>query len=305
MSISRLIFKPYNHEQIKEILELRLSELNLEAFDQRAREFVARKAATVAGDLRTALKICQRTIEMYRDQNLEQERQTKKNMKMPSLRLQQQQCEVISIAAATATGSDIGANGESSSSIAKPSGRTVMAMVKDAVEQYKATPFVATVSRACQLDKAILIVMGKYRHITGGGEGDDGGGLDTSMTFDDIWERVGDLVHKIDAERYLTAGAGAGPTIAVAAAVVAPRTAGSAGVITNTSKTVLYLYMPPMSVFQQALQRLCDQGLVEHSASWRLLAGPRSIVYNLNRSFSYSDLLAALSQDPMMKFCSS
>ena len=33
-------------------------------------ELLARKASSVAGDLRAALKICQRSIEIFRDENI-------------------------------------------------------------------------------------------------------------------------------------------------------------------------------------------------------------------------------------------
>jgi len=46
---SRLVFKPYNFEQIQDILKHRLAELSLEGFDDTIREFVARKAAHVGG----------------------------------------------------------------------------------------------------------------------------------------------------------------------------------------------------------------------------------------------------------------
>lgn len=43
IDIYRTIFKPYSHEQIKEILEARLSDLQLDAFDSKVVEFVSRK----------------------------------------------------------------------------------------------------------------------------------------------------------------------------------------------------------------------------------------------------------------------
>lgn len=46
--------------QIKEIITQRLQELGA-IFDSNAAELLARKASTVAGDLRAALKMCQRS----------------------------------------------------------------------------------------------------------------------------------------------------------------------------------------------------------------------------------------------------
>jgi len=68
MSYERMVFTPYTFDQIQQILTARLQDLDLSnIFDQRAIEFLARKASTVAGDLRAALKICQKTIEILRD----------------------------------------------------------------------------------------------------------------------------------------------------------------------------------------------------------------------------------------------
>jgi origin recognition complex subunit 1 len=58
-SLSRIAFKAYTHEQIFTILSHRLRDLQ-GLFDKRSLELTARKAASAAGDLRSALKICQR-----------------------------------------------------------------------------------------------------------------------------------------------------------------------------------------------------------------------------------------------------
>ena len=57
--LNRLPFRAYSYDQIFLILSNRLRNLN-EIFDQKTLEFAARKAAAYAGDLRSALKICQR-----------------------------------------------------------------------------------------------------------------------------------------------------------------------------------------------------------------------------------------------------
>lgn len=55
---NRMVFQPYSHEQVKEILTARL--VNLGVFSDKSLELLARRAVNVAGDLRAALKICQR-----------------------------------------------------------------------------------------------------------------------------------------------------------------------------------------------------------------------------------------------------
>lgn len=55
----RISFRPYTFDQILQILTNRLQNLN-GIFDGKILELVARKAAACSGDLRSALKICQR-----------------------------------------------------------------------------------------------------------------------------------------------------------------------------------------------------------------------------------------------------
>lgn len=55
----RISFRPYTFDQILQILTNRLQNLN-GIFDAKILELVARKAAACSGDLRSALKICQR-----------------------------------------------------------------------------------------------------------------------------------------------------------------------------------------------------------------------------------------------------
>ncbi|KAJ1433861.1 P-loop containing nucleoside triphosphate hydrolase protein [Ochromonadaceae sp. CCMP2298] len=266
VGISRLIFEPYNHEQIKEILEKRLSELDLKAIDSRAREFIARKAAAVAGDLRAALRICQRTVEKYRDLSQEMDMLAKAKKSR-------------------------GGGGGGGASIGF---KEIIGIAKEAVDGYKTTPFLATAARACQLDKALLVVMGRHRQQVTGGEGES---PEASMTCDSIWERLHDLLQKIEAERYFVGGGDKGPGTGVAVVGVCVDAGAGVGGIAH-----LHLHAPPFAVFTQALARLCRHGIVLQAPSWKLLGGPRSLLYSLHCNFSYSDLLAALAGDPLFKF---
>lgn len=60
----RLPFRPYTHDQIDLILSERLKDLH-GLFEKRTLEHTARKAAACAGDLRSALKICQRSVVIF------------------------------------------------------------------------------------------------------------------------------------------------------------------------------------------------------------------------------------------------
>lgn len=66
----RQVFKPYSFDQMNEILHSRLLEFASSIIDDKSIEFVARKAAQAGGDVRRALRICQRVIEMIRDKTI-------------------------------------------------------------------------------------------------------------------------------------------------------------------------------------------------------------------------------------------
>jgi hypothetical protein len=264
VGIDRIIFRPYNFEQIQEILSRRLAELQLDAINDKAREIVSRKAASVAGDLRAALKICQRTIEMYRD--LVMQRKQQRTMGNSS--------------------------GSSSAEAAAVTFKDIVNIVKEAADSYKETPFIATTARACQLDKAILAAMGKHRQTMGFGEGALN---DAALTCDGIWDRLRDITQKIDAERYLLQG-----TNADSSSSSESKQTGGAG----HGSYALTLRLPPYPVFMQAIERLCNQGILIKAPTWKIVSGgPRSVLYSLHSSFAYSDMIAAFNGDPMLKFC--
>ena len=56
----RMVFKPYSFDQMSIILHSRLLEFADTILDEKSIEFIARKAAQAGGDVRRALKICQR-----------------------------------------------------------------------------------------------------------------------------------------------------------------------------------------------------------------------------------------------------
>ncbi|CAO2813038.1 unnamed protein product [Amaranthus hypochondriacus] len=69
MGIHRLCFGPYTYQQLQEIILSRLK--GIDAFDNQAVEFAARKVAAISGDARRALEICRRAAEItdYRIKN--------------------------------------------------------------------------------------------------------------------------------------------------------------------------------------------------------------------------------------------
>lgn len=136
MQFEKRIFLPYSHDQVKEIILNRLREVNLDVFTNTSMEFMSRKASAAAGDLRSALKICQKTLEIFRSKQ------------------------------ATSQAKEI-----------------TVAMVNEAVNEYKQSPLIATVSKACSLDKAILVSICKFYNVTGL----------TEISLENIWERLCDF----------------------------------------------------------------------------------------------------------------
>lgn len=64
---NRLVYEPYNKEQITQILESRLQ--GIEIFEQRSIKIVAAKVSAYSGDIRRSLQITKRAVEICRDQH--------------------------------------------------------------------------------------------------------------------------------------------------------------------------------------------------------------------------------------------
>jgi origin recognition complex subunit 1 len=60
LAVNHIIFSPYNHDQISEIIKSRLKDLSSSIIDQTKLELLSRKASHQSGDVRAALKICQK-----------------------------------------------------------------------------------------------------------------------------------------------------------------------------------------------------------------------------------------------------
>lgn len=72
LGLTRMVFQPYTHRELEEIVKLRLQELNV--FESEAIVFAARKVAAVSGDARRALEICRRATELAEREQSEQKR---------------------------------------------------------------------------------------------------------------------------------------------------------------------------------------------------------------------------------------
>ena len=59
---SRLVYKPYNQQQVETIISYRLD--GNEMFENDAIKFVAKKVSSLSGDIRRALQVCKRAVEI-------------------------------------------------------------------------------------------------------------------------------------------------------------------------------------------------------------------------------------------------
>jgi origin recognition complex subunit 1 len=235
VQMERLRFQPYSHDQIKEILEGRLEDLGPKIFEKGSMEFVSRRASTVAGDLRAALKICQRTIELYRDQEqrLAKAASSSSSAVAPS----------VSVTAAPAAP-------------AAPEKKTIMALVNAAANEYRMSPMMATVTKACTLDKAILIAACKHFRVTG----------DTDISPDVLWERLEDLLFAMR----------------------------------NTPNFTLL--SPPQAIFEEAMSRLLDQGMLKRTGSKLINCSSSARQGFFGFRLEVTDIAIALKDDPLMRF---
>ena len=108
--------------------------------------------------------------------------------------------------------------------------KRITALVSVVTEEYRQSPLIATITRSCILDRAILSAMCKSCKATGAQE----------ASVSDILERLGHLIdHHLMEKNKL---------------IEREKTASIGGV----AKLVL-LIMPPLSIFEEAIERLISQ----------------------------------------------
>ncbi|KAI8893518.1 P-loop containing nucleoside triphosphate hydrolase protein [Globomyces pollinis-pini] len=67
LGLTRMTFQPYNHAQLMEIIQSRLTGLGI--FGSKAIEFCARRISGVSGDARRCLDVCRRAVEIFQNSN--------------------------------------------------------------------------------------------------------------------------------------------------------------------------------------------------------------------------------------------
>lgn len=66
---NRIQFKPYNHTQLMEILNMRLTGLTDTIFVKDAIQWISKKISSLTGDVRKALDLCRSTLEKVEKEN--------------------------------------------------------------------------------------------------------------------------------------------------------------------------------------------------------------------------------------------
>jgi hypothetical protein len=244
-----------------------LSELRLSTIDTTARALIARKAASIAGDLRAALKICQSVIEMYRDHTLQKEKMEKSKVRGTSL-------------AST-----------------KPV--AILTLVKAAVDKYKETPFISMISRCCMLEKAILLCFCKHRKIVCGGDEHSSA---AGMTMHMAWQRYEDLVLLVRGQAFYGSG-GIATVPTTTSSFVITTTVAFSGPNEDNSNDSMPIIIPPMNIFQQTVQRLVGKGILYSTVQYRPCGRPVE-QFHVNSSLQFSDFVAATAGDPLARFVS-
>ena len=179
-------------------------------------------------------------------------------------------------------------------------------VVNAAVDEYKKDPFRSSIERVCQLDKAILVCV--CRHIRASAE--------STLSLQALWERLEDLIQQIYSRRRsgpggdrlsaATAGgsssvAGGGGGVGSVGSLAATSSRGSTQLGSGSGPrrvgaATISLLLPPFPIFEEAVQRLVDQGLLKKVSSRFGEALPRLSVLSLRTEVA--DVYAALKQDP-------
>jgi hypothetical protein len=266
--VNRLAFPPYLHPQVQEILTQRLSSLSLPAFNAKVIEYIARKAVTTVCDLRAALQICQASIQMYRD-------------------------TLISTHGKTQAGTDGNANPGGGNGISSDV-LMIFEYVKQAANKYRLHPLIAKVSLADELSKAIIITFVKYRRLMCGEDYSSAADMD----IETAWLRFQDLMDKVEMNRFYYTNAqkaaASGSSSSSGPGEFVPQEE-----VVDSSQQQITLQRPPYHIFCQSVQRLqAEYGFLECHFSSRY----HVTMYRVTNNLQYTDLIAALSQDPWKQF---
>lgn len=263
-----MIFAPYSHEQIRQILEHRLGELALPIFDPQLVEYLAKRIARAAGDLRAALKICQRCIHfsiIYRciriiaiimiliDRTIQifLEKETRNRITHSK-----------------------GVSSSKSSSDTGEHGRISKEYVLAAINEYNQDPFKVFIRGACQLDKALIVCACQEMKALGQYE----------LTFAVLWDRLKSFLAGVCLQKQVSG---------------AHRIDNDPFVESIEDITLL---LPPYELFEIAVHRLIHVGIFQQQHSRYSLVIPRSMIFSLHREIEPSVITAALKDTAFEKF---
>lgn len=169
-------------------------------------------------------------------------------------------------------------NNEVSTEIQTTISKVPISLVTRAVNEYKENPLMLRTANCCILEKAILVAMCKHAKITDTG----------NMTLEEIWDR---LCYVIDMD------------------CRAIRSAGGGSSFMSTEVTDFLPDVPPYYIFEGAVRRLSDQGVLvvsEPKIHSRLGGGSKQRCMLCECLFSTrmmsSDIVAALDKHRLLNY---
>lgn len=169
----------------------------------------------------------------------------------------------------------------------QPDAGITMKITMQAVKEYSENPMMASISRACLLDKRILAAACKHTKTTGQGE--------LSVTL--LWQRLADYFTAVE--------------VNLRAAPTAP-TAPAAHSAPPNPRPLSIPALPPIGQFFEAVERLLDQGLLKEVTGFNQGrtyktsgAGPGAELIGARHSVvamraEMSDVIAAIKDDPKL-----
>ena len=342
LDIHREVFKPYSHEQVQQILKGRLADLALEAFsaDNRVIEYLARKAIIVAGDLRAAMKICQRFVEMlweYKTKNRNSAAKSSASSSSSNDNKNNNDAGGIEVAATEAGPGPVSEADEDNERTKEKEkekekekdSKMMMKMVNDAVSEFRQNPFLFAVKKASLLEQALLLQLSNYRLQCGSGGGADQGRVlaagqegatggaaavgDGGLTVDELWDRLKDVAvthwpafhsSSDDSSDQDSDGNGLGSGSNHPGSSNQDRKRKRRRREDQESEEAISssLLLPPFFFFERALDGLLSRSLLVLVAA-RPAANPRSGRFYLNPRLTHADIIAALRGTCLEKHC--
>jgi hypothetical protein len=178
----------------------------------------------------------------------------------------------------------------------------VIQLVNAAASRYRSSPFIAVTSNLPNLHKGILIIFCKHRRAVCGGDGHASlAGLTSIMS----WEKFNDFIGKVNTDFFFRKeqqASSSSTSVATSAAVAA--SSSSSNEKEKKNLHFINLTIPPIFLFNEALDCLASQNILSTTNSY-LSYGKPITIYFMNPSLMEQDVATALVDSPWLKYLNS